>query len=108
MGSSTNATSSPGLEVALNNGPEQIAPSNIHLEDKYYDWRRLQEGKIFSNEHSTDSDPTNQPRNIDRQICGGRRDTRILAIFAIVCLVAALGAGLGGGLATQRKHSSAA
>jgi len=93
------------MEVVPTTEPEQIAPSNIHLEDKFYNRSSVQERMILSNGQQEGTILSNvQPSRSDRRMRGGRTTLWTVAIVAIVCLAAALGAGLGGGLAAQRKH----
>ena len=93
----TNANARCDLEVVPATEPEQIIPPNIHLEDKNYDSSgSMQNGKTIP---SVQFSPMGQ-------LSQSSTAFRTLAIVAIICLAAALGAGLGGGLAARQKHYS--
>ena len=81
-----------GLEVVAPAGLEKISPPHIEFEDKYYN-QNGQEIVIKSNT------PIGQSAKPDRRIYGYRPGFWILSIIIILCLVGALGAGLGAGLA---------
>ena len=101
MNANEASRSHSGLEVMLSSGPEQISPSNIHLEDKYYKDSNISEPGVVG--ASQRNNQILQQRPLFRPLTFW-----IIAILIVVCLGAALGGGLGGGLAAQRKPTSTA
>ena len=92
MERNVNNNAPSGVEVVAPAGLEKISPPHIEFEDKYYN-QNGQEIVIKSNT------PIGQSAKPDRRIYGYRPGFWILSIIIILCLVGALGAGLGAGLA---------
>ena len=95
-----NARPFSGLEVARLSGLETFTPNDIHWAEKSCEITR--ETKPAGKTSSIRSILSN-----DRRVCGCTSAVWVLAILAIICLAAALGGGIGGGLAAQRKNQPA-
>ena len=99
MGVFGNVGSFSGIEVARSTEPEQIAPANVQLEDKFYNRSGVQEGKLVSNGQPRSLGRLSQRKRSELPICSYRAALWTLAVLTVVSFAAALGAVLGGGLA---------
>ena len=79
-----------GLEVALPAGLEQVAPSNINLQDKYSHYDPPQE-TLIEDDLQRPWGQTSYASKPERRWCGRRPSFWILAVIIVVCLAAALG-----------------
>ena len=100
-----NGQNGSGLEVVPPSGLEQTVPSNLHLQDKYSHYDPSREGQTAESQQHQRSQ-TSRANKPERRWYGCRPYFWILAVIVVMCLAAAIGGGLGGGLASQRKGTA--
>ena len=103
--STTNRTAELGLEVSLPTNPEVVAQP---YENMYYAGDGRSRIPVLDQPDHPISDQSPQaPSQPHAKIQGRSRIVLVLAAIAVLCLIAAIGAGLGAGLAAQRNSSQA-